>query len=282
MNTISSTPSSLVQKIIDAKELIETKSKLKPKIAIVLGSGLGLFVDCVENKTIIPYQDIPHFHSTTVEGHAGRLILGSIEDYPVIILQGRIHAYEGYEMEEVVFPIRVLASLGIDGLILTNAAGGINTQYNPGDLVCIGDHINLMGKNPLIGPNISEFGPRFPDMTHAYNLKYQSDLLEAAKSLSVKMSTGVYAGLLGPTYETPAEVRMLRVLGADMVGMSTVPETIAANHLGIKVCGISCITNMAAGIIDVRLRHEDIKEEALKVMDRFTSLLKLFIKKQKN
>lgn len=282
MSNLISDPQSLVLKIKKSKTAIEEKCSIRPKIGLVLGSGLGLFVDNVDNKVIIPYDQIPYFHNTTVEGHAGRLILGTILDFPVVILQGRIHAYEGHQMEDLVFPIRVLASLGIDGLILTNAAGGVNTQFETGDLICISDHINLMGKNPLIGPNINEMGPRFPDMTHAYNQEYQNDLVKSAGELGIKMKKGVYVGLLGPTYETPAEIRMIRTLGGDMVGMSTVPESIAANHLGIKVCGISCITNMAAGILDVRLKHEDIKEEAFKVMERFTGLLKLFIKKQKD
>ena len=191
----------------------------------------------------------------------------------VAVLQGRLHAYEGLPMEEVVFPVRLLAILGISTLILTNAAGGVNLSYSPGNLVLIQDHINLMGKNPLIGPNNNEMGPRFPDMTHAYNGELISIMKQVSKDLGQPIYEGVYAGVLGPTYETPAEIKMIRTLGGDMVGMSTVPEAIAANHLGLKVCGVSCITNMGAGIINQTLKHEDIKHEAMKAMNHFTALL---------
>jgi len=208
-----------------------------------------------------------------VEGHEGCLILGEIEGVSVAVLQGRTHGYEGVPMDKIVFPIRVLSILGIENLILTNAAGGINHQFNPGDLVDIKDHINLLGTNPLVGPNIQELGPRFPDMTRAYNPALRAILKEAAKEVGFEIKAGVYCALLGPTYETPAEINMLRVLGADMVGMSTVPEVIAANHLGVKVCGISCITNMAAGIKDEKLSHDDVKDQAKKVMQLFSNLL---------
>lgn len=263
----------MYQKIGETAEFIKSRYSKNPQVGLVLGSGLGAFVEKLENPTIIAYDEIPHFHKTTVEGHAGRMILGNILGVEVVILQGRFHAYEGLPMEEVVFPVRVLATLGIESLILTNAAGGINLDFNAGALVNIRDHINLMGKNPLIGPNINELGPRFPDMTHAYNPQLREILSLAAKETNVKLYEGVYAGVLGPTYETPAEIHMLRTIGADMVGMSTVPESIAANHMGIKVCGISCVTNMAAGIENVELKHEDIKEQALKVMDSFSNLL---------
>lgn len=264
-------------KIGETAEFIRSKSNLIPKVGLILGSGLGAFVDNMEGTTIIPYADIPNFHDCSVEGHQGRLILGEIKGTPVAVLQGRIHAYEGFPMDQLVFPTRVLATLGIESLILTNAAGGINLDYKPGDLVLIEDHINLMGRNPLVGPNLSELGPRFPDMTEAYNLTLRETLQAAAKEINYKLHTGVYAAMLGPTYETPAEVRMAGIVGADMVGMSTVPESIAANHLGIKVCGISCITNMAAGIEKGKLSHDDIKEQALKVMRTFTNLLELAI-----
>jgi purine-nucleoside phosphorylase len=251
----------------------------QPKVGIVLGSGLGVFVDQIEEKIVIAYNDIPHFQKTTVEGHAGKLILGKVKGVDVAVLQGRLHAYEGLPMEEVVFPVRILAMLGITSLVLTNAAGGVNLNYRPGDFVLITDHINLMGRNPLVGPNVNEWGPRFPDMSHAYNQELNTLFMTSAKNLGLKIHEGVYAGVLGPTYETPAEIKMIRLLGADMVGMSTVPETIAANHMGIKVCGISCITNMGAGIINQTLKHEDIKDEALKVMNQFTALINSAIEK---
>ena len=262
-----------------AAQYIQSIKATKPKVGVVLGSGLGVFVDQIEDKTIIPYNDIPFFKKTTVEGHEGRLILGKVKGVEVAVLQGRLHAYEGLPMEEVVFPVRLLSILGISTLILTNAAGGVNLNYQPGDLVLIQDHINLMGKNPLVGPNNNQMGPRFPDMSHAYNPELNNIMRTVSKSLGYNLQEGVYAGVLGPTYETPAEIRMIRILGADMVGMSTIPETIAANHLGLKVCGISCITNMGAGIIKQTLKHEDIKEVAMKVMDHFTALLNNSIEK---
>jgi purine-nucleoside phosphorylase len=269
----------MYEKIEKAAEYIQKIKSAKPRIGIVLGSGLGVFVDQIEDKTIIPYDDIPHFRKTTVEGHAGCLILGKVKGVEVVVLQGRVHAYEGLPMEEVVFPVRLLAKLGIRILILTNAAGGVNLKYRPGDLVLISDHINLMGRNPLIGPNDNKMGPRFPDMSHAYNPELNLIIKDVSKSLGQTIQEGVYAGVLGPTYETPAEIKMIRILGGDMVGMSTVPETIAANHLGIKICGISCITNMGAGIQNQELKHEDIKHEAMKAMSYFTALLNGAIEK---
>lgn len=269
----------MFHKITEAAEYIKKQKNVQPKMGIVLGSGLGAFVDSVEDATVVPYSDIPHFHETTVEGHEGRLILGKVEGKDVIIQQGRLHAYEGLPMQEVVFPVRVMASLGVENLILTNASGGINLNFRAGNLVCIKDHINLMGRNPLIGPNLSELGPRFPDMTKAYHPELRSLIMESAKEIGIELPEGVYAGVLGPTYETPAEIHYLRTIGADMVGMSTVPESIAGNHLGIKVCGVSCITNMAAGIEDEKLDHADIKDTALKVMENFSQLLKGTIKR---
>jgi len=261
-------------KLKEATDYIRLKSEIKPRVGIVLGSGLGHFVNSIEDQTSIEYENIPYFHQTTVEGHAGRLIMGHIKGVPIAVLQGRLHVYEGHEMEDIVFPVRVLAMLGIENLILTNAAGGINTSYKPGDLVVIEDHINLMGKNPLIGPNVAELGPRFPDMTEAYCKEIKTIFHAADKKLGTGLRKGVYCALTGPTYETPAEIKMLRVLGADMVGMSTVPEAIAANHLGLRVGGISCVTNMAAGIENVKLSHDDVKKQATLVMDKFTNLLK--------
>ncbi len=263
----------MYEKLGKAAQYIQSVKMTKPRVGVVLGSGLGVFVDQIDDKTIIPYNDIPFFKKTTVEGHEGRLILGKVEGVEVAVLQGRLHSYEGLPMEEVVFPVRLLSILGISTLVLTNAAGGVNLNYHPGDLVIISDHLNLMGKNPLIGPNNNEMGPRFPDMTHAYDPELISIMKEVSKSLGHNIHEGVYAGVLGPTYETPAEIKMIRTLGGDMVGMSTVPECIAANHLGLRVCGISCITNMGAGIIDQKLKHEDIKHEAQKAMNHFTALL---------
>ena len=264
----------MYEKLRQATKYIKTAYNTTPSVGIVLGSGLGAFIDAIENKFIIPYSDIPFFKRTTVEGHEGRLILGTIENVEIAVLQGRLHAYEGLPMDEVVMPVRVLATLGIETLILTNAAGGINVNFKSGDLVLIKDHINFMGKNPLVGPNINELGPRFPDMTYAYNQELSKIILKCADELNFKMKEGVYAGVLGPTFETPAEVRMLRTLGADMVGMSTVPEAIAANHLALRVGGISCITNMAAGIEKLKLKHEDVYNQAIKVMEVFTNILK--------
>lgn len=267
----------MYEKLQAASEKIQKLVPSTPKVGIVLGSGLGSFVERIENPVIIPYEEIPYFHKTTVEGHSGRLIMGKIQGVDVALLQGRLHAYEGLPMEDVVFPTRLLATLGIETLILTNAAGGINPNYKPGDLVIIKDHINLQGRNPLVGPNIAELGPRFPDMTYAYAPKIQEGLEAAGKELGINLQRGVYAAVLGPTYETPAEVRMLGILGADMVGMSTAPECIAANHLGLKVAGVSCITNMAAGMTSEKLNHSDVKEEALKVMKNFSDLLEKLI-----
>lgn len=268
----------MYEKLGKAAEYIRSKKTTKPKIGIVLGSGLGVFVDQIENQVIIPYNEIPYFKKTTVEGHEGRLILGTVKGVDVVVMQGRNHAYEGIPMDEVVFPVRTLGILGIHTLILTNAAGGINLDYKPGDLILIKDHLNLMGKNPLVGPNLNEFGPRFPDMSKAYNPELRAIMKNISETkLDKKMHEGVYAAVMGPTYETPAEIRMFRILGADMVGMSTVPEAIAANHFGIKVCGVSCVTNMGAGIIDQTLKHEDIKHEAGKAMNHFTQLLTLSI-----
>tara|TARA_R110000868_G_scaffold406929_1_gene687749 strand:+ start:1843 stop:2673 length:831 start_codon:yes stop_codon:yes gene_type:complete len=263
----------LFEKLEEASAYIKKQRDVRPQVGVVLGSGLGAFVDQIQDKVTLAYDDIPHFKQTTVEGHEGRLILGKIGNVEVAVMQGRYHAYEGHHTDQVVFPVRLLARLGIDSIILTNASGGVNESYKSGDLVMITDHINLSGQNPLVGPNIAELGPRFPDMTKAYDPKLQEILMSQAKAQGVDLKKGIYAGVLGPTYETPAEVRMIRILGGDLVGMSTVPESIAANHLGLSVAGVSCVTNMAAGIENVKLQHSDIKEQALKVMQKFSSLL---------
>jgi len=262
-----------MNKIFEAADYIRSQSNIKPKIGIVLGSGLGIYVDQIQNKQIIPYQDIPHFKRTTVEGHEGRLILGEVHGVPVAALQGRIHSYEGHPMEEIVLPVRTLAALGIEMLFLSNASGGVNLDFHPGDLVSITDHINLSGRNALVGPNLAELGPRFPDMSEAYSSELNSVMKEVAKRHGVNMKDGVYCSVLGPTYETPAEIRMIRILGGDMVGMSTVPEVIAANHMGVKVAGVACITNYAAGIKQEKLSHADVKDVAEKAMVGFATIL---------
>lgn len=272
---------SLKQKLEKTVSFIHSVKKSTPRVGVILGSGLGDFVEKMENKTIIPYSEIPYFKKVTVQGHDGKLILGTVRGVEVVALQGRFHLYEGHEMDEVVYPVRVLARLGIEILIVTNAAGGINLSYRPGDLVILNDQINFTGRNPLIGPNDDTAGPRFPDMSRAFNPELTSILSETGRELNIRTPQGVYVGVLGPTYETPAEIRMFRILGGDVVGMSTVPEVIIANHIGLKVCGVSCVTNMGSGIIDQKLDHADIKDEALKVMDNFTSLLNNSIEKFK-
>lgn len=263
----------VMQKILEASQYILSKISTKPKIGIVLGSGLGIYVDQIQNKIVIPYQDIPHFKRTSVEGHEGRLIIGEVHGVTVAALQGRFHAYEGHPMDEIVLPVRALAALGIEILFLTNASGGINADFHPGDLVAINDHINMSGRNPLVGPNIAELGPRFPDMTTAYDPELIKLMQDVAGHHHVDLKTGVYCSVLGPTYETPAEIRMIRVIGGDMVGMSTVPEVIAANHLGLRVAGVACITNYAAGIKQEKLSHADVKKVAEKAMVGFATIL---------
>lgn len=252
----------IYQKIRDAVEAIESRSGLKPEVGIILGSGLGRVAESVEDAVVIPYIEIPHFHGTSVEGHAGQMILGVFQGAPTVFLQGRFHLYEGYSMDDVVFPTRTICGLGIQTLVLTNAAGGVNTRFRPGDLMLIEDHLNLMGDNPLKGPNLAQLGPRFPDLSEAYSRVCLEALLASAEELRMPVHRGVYAGLLGPTYETPAEIRMYRALGADAVGMSTVPEAIAANHLGVRVAGISCITNLAAGLSPQKLTHQEVIENS--------------------
>jgi len=260
-------------KILEASQFIQSRISVKPKIGIVLGSGLGIYIDQIQNKTVISYDEIPHFKRTSVEGHSGALIVGEVRGVPVVAMQGRVHAYEGYAMEDIVLPVRTLALLGVEILFLTNASGGINADFHPGDLVTISDHINLSGRNPLVGPNIPELGPRFPDMGNAYDRELRELLHTVGKNHHVDMKSGVYCSVLGPTYETPAEIRMLRIVGADLVGMSTVPEVIAANHLGLKVAGVACVTNYAAGIKQEKLSHADVKKVAEKAMVGFATVL---------
>src|SRR4029077_15773413 len=252
-------------------------TKLRPKIALVLGSGLGAFADELADPVKIPYAKIPGFPPSTAIGHADRLVIGNVDSGAVAAMQGRVHAYEGYSPHEVVFPMRVLGRLGIRAAILTNAAGGINTDYKQGALVILRDHINLEGTNPLIGPNDDPFGPRFPDMTQAYWKSYREAALVEAKRLVIEPQEGGYAALSGPSYETPAEIRYLRAIGADLVGMSTVPETIVARHMGLRVLGISCVTNMAAGILDRPLDHREVIETGERVKTQFIALLRAVI-----
>lgn len=248
-----------------------------PKVAIILGSGLGVLADEIEDSIRIPYREIPNFPVSTVSGHAGELIIGKINGVEILAMNGRVHFYEGYSMEQVTFPIRVFSLLGIEKLVLTNAAGGINTGYVPGSFMVIKDHINFSGVSPLRGKNLDEFGTRFPDMTEVYDRELTEKLREVIYKNTQKRYEGVYAFLQGPSYETPAEIKALRVMGADAVGMSTVPEAVVARHCGIRVVGVSCITNMAAGIIKVTLSHNDVKEIVEKVKGTFKEIVKDFI-----
>lgn len=257
-----------------AAKFIRSKTKLRPKIALVLGSGLGAFADELESATRISYERIPHFPRSTAIGHAGRLAIGKVGDVAVAAMQGRVHFYEGYSLKDIIFPMRVFARLGIRAAILTNAAGGINLGFKQGTLIVMRDHINLQGSNPLVGPNDERFGPRFPDMTQAYDKNYRVLALEEARRLGIDVSEGVYAALTGPSYETPAEIRYLRAVGADVVGMSTVPEVIAARHMGMRVLGISCVTNMAAGILDKPLDHREVLATGERVQSQFIALLR--------
>jgi purine-nucleoside phosphorylase len=256
-----------------AAQLILARTPLRPRIALVLGSGLGGFADSLTDAVRIPYAEIPSFPRSTAIGHAGRLVIGNAGGVAVAAMQGRVHLYEGYSAEEVTLPIRVFRRMGIAAVILTNAAGGINLSYSQGALVLIRDHINLQGANPLLGPNDDRFGVRFPDMTHAYARLYREIAREEARKLGMTLHEGVYVGLLGPSYETPAEIEYLRRIGADLVGMSTVAEVIAARHMGIKVLAISCVTNMAAGILDQPLSHAEVMETGERVKTTFESLL---------
>jgi len=261
----------------DTSRFIAKKTKLRPRIALVLGSGLGAFADEFVGGVRIPYSRIPHFPQSTAIGHAGQLVLGTVVGVDVVAMQGRVHLYEGYSVKEVAFPIRVFARMGIKAIILTNAAGGIRGEFTEGRLVAITDHINLQGSNPLIGANEKKFGPRFPDMTMAYDREFRAIALACAKQLGIDLGEGVYAALPGPSYETPAEIRFLKAIGADLVGMSTVSEVIAARHSGMRVLGISCVTNAAAGILDEPLDHNDVLATTERVKSHFIGLLRAVI-----
>lgn len=257
-----------------AAQRVLSRTALHPRIGLVLGSGLGAFAESLTNATRIPYAEIPSFPQSTAIGHAGRLVIGNAGTVPVVAMQGRVHQYEGYSAQEVTFPIRVFGRMGIRAVILTNAAGGINRNFSQGALVLIRDHINLQGTNPLVGPNDDRFGLRFPDMTQAYSRAYRQVAREEAGKLNISLHEGVYAGLLGPSYETPAEIEYLRRIGADLVGMSTVAEVIAARHMGLEVLAISCVTNMAAGILDQPLSHAEVMETGERVKGIFEALLR--------
>jgi purine-nucleoside phosphorylase len=260
-----------------AAQFVFSKTDLRPQIALVLGSGLGAFAEEFESATRISYAEIPHFPKSTAIGHAGQLVLGRVGDVPVAGMQGRVHLYEGYSAKEAAFPIRVFARMGVKAVILTNAAGGIKREFVQGQLVVIKDHINLQGVNPLTGPNDERFGQRFPDMTVAYDRRFREIAVGQGNRNRIGLYEGVYAALPGPSYETPAEIRYLRTIGADLVGMSTVPEVIAARHSGIRVLGISCVTNAAAGILDQPLDHKEVLETAERVKGQFIALLKIVI-----
>ncbi|MCO5141969.1 MAG: purine-nucleoside phosphorylase [Oligoflexia bacterium] len=263
--------SKVLEEIQEVVDFLDKKIPFRPEVAIILGSGLGGFASSLKEQFSIPYQEIPHFHSPSVEGHEGKILFGKVDGIKVAALQGRWHYYEGHSMDSVVLPTRALASLGVHTLFLTNAAGGINLKFQAGDLVIIEDHLNLMGDNPLTGKDSPLFGPRFPDMSEPYSHECIQILETAAQKLKIPYKKGVYGGLRGPTYETPAEVKMLRTLGCDMVGMSTVPESIAAKHLGMRVMGISCITNMAAGIEKKTLDHKEVQETANSIIQVLTT-----------
>jgi len=260
-----------------AAKFIQKKTRLRPKIALVLGSGLGAFADEFVQATRIPYSKIPHYPRSTAIGHAGQLVIGTVEGVEVAGMQGRVHLYEGYSAKELAFPIRVFARMGVKAIILTNAAGGVKREFIEGRLVVISDHINLLCVNPLAGPNEDKFGARFPDMTAAYDKRFRELTLAEGRLLGINLGEGVYAAVAGPSYETPAEVRYLRSIGADLVGMSTVPEVIAARHSGLRVLGISCVTNAAAGVLDQPLDHKDVLETAERMKGQFAGLLRAVI-----
>ena len=257
-----------------AADFIETRIPFTPHVAVVLGSGLGAFADALLDAAVVRYDEIPDWPPSTAVGHAGKLVVGLLDGMPVAALSGRVHLYEGYTAQQVAYGVRTLGSMGIKSIVLTNAAGAVNPSYRPGQLVLISDHINLTGQNPLTGPNDESLGPRFPDMSGAYSKRYREIAREAGKEMGLDLVEGVYAALSGPSYETPAEIRYLRAIGADLVGMSTAPETIAANHMGLKVLGISCVTNFAAGVTDQKLDHKEVLEVGERVKDSMIELLR--------
>lgn len=271
--------STLYERAQEAARLIQTHTAVDVPVAIVLGSGLGAFAEDLTDSTEIRYEAIPGFARSTVQGHAGRLVIGKVGEVTVAAMQGRFHFYEGYSLQEVTFPIRVLKLLGVRTLVLTNAAGTLNMEFTPGSLMLISDHLNLLGDNPLRGENDERFGPRFPDLTSVYDRRLQDLVVEAAKAMEINVRRGTYAALSGPSYETPAEIHMMRGLGADVVGMSTVPEAIVARHMDMQVLGISCITNLAAGMSDQPIDHGEVMEIGARVRVQFTELLRRVIGK---
>ena len=260
-----------------AAEYIRSRISIQPQVGLILGSGLGSYADTLTDAVRIPFSEIPGFPVPTVPGHSGALVIGTVRGTPAVVLQGRIHYYEGLPQQVITLPVRVLAALGVQTLVLTNACGGVNTAFQPGDLMLITDHINLSGSNPLIGPNLDAFGPRFPDMSDLYTASLRTAIQEKAAAAGLELREGVYAMYSGPNYETPAEIRMFRVLGADVVGMSTVPEALVAGHCGMQVVGISCVTNMAAGVLPRKLDHSEVVETAARVRSKFCSLLDLIL-----
>jgi purine-nucleoside phosphorylase len=263
----------MFEKLTDALEFVRSRTKLKPEVGVILGSGLGDVVDSIDVEVAIPYGEIPHAPTSSVAGHSGRLVLGRAGDRSVAVMQGRVHYYEGFSMEEVLFLPRLLGRLGCRTAIVTNAAGGIDTLFKPGDLMLISDHINLLGVNPLRGRNCDELGLRFPDMTEAYSAELRSKAREVAKRHGIDLKEGVYLAVSGPSYETPAEIRAFRILGAHAVGMSTIPEVVAFAHMNIPVLGISCVTNMAAGILPQKLTHQEVMETTARVQKEFAALV---------
>lgn len=261
------------ERVAKATAYITQKSAVRPKIGLILGSGLGILADEITDADKIAYENIPSFPISTVSGHAGQLVMGTLSGRQVVAMQGRFHHYEGYSLKEVTVPVRVMKALGVETIIVTNAAGGINEQFRNGDLMLIRDHLNLTFRNPLVGKNEEEWGPRFPDMSEAYDASLRAIAAEVAAEQGISLQEGIYAGVVGPSYETPAEIRMMRAMGADAVGMSTVPEVIVARHAGMRVLGISCVTNMAAGILDQPLSHEEVVATADRVRDTFLKLV---------
>jgi len=267
------------EKTAETLAAINRRTTLHPRVGLILGSGLGGVADAVENSVAMLYDEIPYWPRTTAIGHAGRLIIGTLERVPVVVMQGRVHYYEGYTMDEITFPVRIFGEMGIRSIIATNAAGGVNLEYKPGDLVAIRDHINCMGTNPLIGSNNNKWGPRFPDMTYAYDPDYIEKTVQVAREETIRLHRGVYIAFSGPSYETPAEIRMSRALGADIVGMSTVPEVIVANHMGMRVLAISCVSNYAAGVTSEKLQHKEVLDGMASAAGSVTAIIKGFLRK---
>ena len=260
-----------------AQEYIASEIRLQPRVAVVLGSGLGAFADALDEAVTIPYSAIPGWPQSTAAGHAGKMVVGLAAGVPVAVLAGRAHLYEGYTAQQAAFGVRTLGRLGVRSLVLTNAAGGVNANFAPGALVLLSDHINLLGQNPLSGPNDDTLGPRFPDMSEAYSKTFRAIARQAGHSMGLELPEGVYAAVPGPSYETPAEIRYLRAIGADLVGMSTIPETIAANHMGLRVLGISCVTNHAAGVVDQKLDHKEVLQVGERMKDTLIELLRRIV-----